>query len=127
MKIVERYGAGYRILTGRGAWGALLPARALLAGLYWIGAALHARRRPPRVRRSSRGPGAADPVVVSIGNLEAGGGGKTPCAIALARGIAGRGGSPSWSREATAGRRGAARRASFRPRRRRRPLAQAAS
>ena len=34
------------------------------------------------------------PAIISIGNIEAGGGGKTPCAIAIARGIAERGGLP---------------------------------
>jgi tetraacyldisaccharide 4'-kinase len=92
MKIVERYGAGYRILTGTGAWGALLPLRMALAGIYGLGVALRARRGPYRARRSSGGAGAPAPVVVSIGNIETGGGGKTPCAIALARGIARRGG-----------------------------------
>lgn len=92
MKIVERYGLGYRILCGRGGWVALLPLRILLAGVFWLCAAARALRGSARARGSSRASGASGPVVVSIGNIEAGGGGKTPCAIALARGIVGRGG-----------------------------------
>ncbi len=92
MKIVERYGVGYRILTGKGAWIALLPLRTALAGVYGFGTHLRARRWASPPRRSSGGAGATAPVIVSIGNIEVGGGGKTPCAIALARGIARRGG-----------------------------------
>jgi tetraacyldisaccharide 4'-kinase len=94
MKIVERYGAGYRMLTGRGIWAVLYPARVLLAGIYGLCVAARTGRRPPRKRESTRDAGPTRPAIVSIGNIEAGGGGKTPCAIALARGIVDRGGLP---------------------------------
>jgi len=94
MKIVERYGAGYRMLSGRGIWAILYPARLLLAGVYGLCAAVREGLRPARERKSIRDAGTKRPAIVSIGNIEAGGGGKTPCAIAVARGIAERGGVP---------------------------------
>ncbi len=94
MKIVERYGSAYRMLTGRGIWAALYPARFVLAGFYGLCVAARGRRRASRKRSLFHGCGRERPVIISIGNIEAGGGGKTPCAIAVARGIAERGGHP---------------------------------
>jgi tetraacyldisaccharide 4'-kinase len=94
MKIIERYGAGYRMLTGRGIWTALYPARLLLSGIYGLCVAARRMRRSSRNRRSIRDSGGMVPPIISIGNIEAGGGGKTPCAIAVARGILERGGLP---------------------------------
>ena len=94
MKIVERYGAGYRMLSGKGIWAVLYPARLFLAGVYGLGVAVREGLRPARERKSIRDAGTKRPAIVSIGNIEAGGGGKTPCAIAVARGIAERGGFP---------------------------------
>jgi tetraacyldisaccharide 4'-kinase len=93
MKIVERYGAGYRMLAGRGLWALLRPARFVLAGVYGLCVGAREWRKPTRERRPAGGSVGMRPMVVSIGNIEVGGGGKTPCAIALARGIAERGGS----------------------------------
>ena len=94
MKIVERYGVGYRIMAGRGVWAVLYPARLLLAGIYGLCVAARTGRKPSRGRRSLREGGGTRPAIISIGNIEAGGGGKTPCAVAVARGIAERGGLP---------------------------------
>jgi tetraacyldisaccharide 4'-kinase len=94
MKIVERYGVGYRIMAGRGVWVVLYPARLLLAGIYGLCVAARTGRKPSRGRRSIREGGGTRPAIISIGNIEAGGGGKTPCAVAVARGIAERGGLP---------------------------------
>jgi tetraacyldisaccharide 4'-kinase len=93
MKIVERYGPRYRMLAGRGVWRALYPARLLAAAVYGACASARAGAASRRERTPEREAGPKGPVIVSIGNIEAGGGGKTPCAVALARGIAGRGGA----------------------------------
>lgn len=87
MRIVERYPAAVRAFKGKGAWALLAPVRFLMAGAYglWLSADRRAREQ------SSSGHGDR---VVSIGNLEAGGGGKTPCVIKLASLIEGRGGRP---------------------------------
>jgi len=82
------------MLTGRGIWAALYPARLLLAGIYGLCVAARTRRRSARERGSIRDADRMRPAIISIGNIEAGGGGKTPCAIAVARGIAERGGLP---------------------------------
>ena len=94
MRIIERYGTGFRMLTGRGIWAVLYPVRFFLAGIYGLFVAVRAGHGPRRERGSIRDAGGTRPAVVSIGNIETGGGGKTPCAIALAQGIATRGGFP---------------------------------
>jgi tetraacyldisaccharide 4'-kinase len=90
MRIVEKYGAGMKALAGKGPWVFLTPARFLLAGLYegWLRARGGSRRTgvKPRTARDAR--------IVSIGNLQAGGSGKTPCTIALAEAVRGNGGRP---------------------------------
>ena len=93
MKIVERYGAAYRVLAGSGGWSVLYPLRLVMAGIYGLLVRMRAGRAPAKRARPIAGPG-GHPVIVSIGNIEAGGGGKTPCALSLAKGIAGRGGLP---------------------------------
>ena len=88
MKIVERYGPGYRMAAGRGVWAVPVSGSAdLLAGVYGLVRSRRARaevlagtKSVPRRREGAR------PAIVSIGNIEAGGGGKTPFAIAVARG-----------------------------------------
>jgi tetraacyldisaccharide-1-P 4'-kinase len=126
MKIVERYGPRYRMLAGRGVWRALYPARLLAAAVYGACASARAGAASRRERTPEREAGPKGPVIVSIGNIEAGGGGKTPCAVALARGIAGRGGAAV---VVTRGYGGTARRRapSFRPIARRAPRATSGS
>ncbi len=90
MRVVERFPTAMRIFTGRGIWALLVPVRLLCAGAYgtWLSA-----RRVPRGERIGGRTGER-PRIVSIGNLEVGGGGKTPCTIVIAEEIARRGGSP---------------------------------
>ena len=56
MKIIERYGVGFRMLTS-GIWTALYPARFLLAGIYGLCVAAREGRKPPRERGSIRDAG----------------------------------------------------------------------
>jgi tetraacyldisaccharide 4'-kinase len=97
MKIVERYPVRLRIFEGAGVWALLYPVRLALAGVYrlWLAAARE-RRAGSGVSPFSGSPGSVPgrPVVVSVGNLEVGGGGKTPCAIRIARGLIELGGLP---------------------------------
>ena len=97
MRIVERYGMGFKLLRGAGAWSLFDPCKFVLSLIYrlWLqmlrgrpGATSRALRVVPQ---SGRGAG---PCVVSIGNIEAGGGGKTPCTLRLAEEIRTRGGTP---------------------------------
>ncbi|HEY5133267.1 MAG TPA: tetraacyldisaccharide 4'-kinase, partial [Candidatus Krumholzibacteriaceae bacterium] len=97
MKIVERYPVRLRIFEGAGVWALLYPARLVFAAVYrlWLAAA-GGRTAGPGVSPFS-GPlesAPGRPVVVSVGNLEVGGGGKTPCALRIARGIIELGGLP---------------------------------
>lgn len=100
MKIVERYPLWLRIARGGGAARALHPARFVLARLYGLGlvctGASNRGTLPPPTRTehgtTAAGQATRLPIIVSIGNLEAGGGGKTPLAIALAEAIRVRGG-----------------------------------
>jgi len=100
MKVIERYPMGFRLLRGRGFWAAFYPLRLAVAVAYglWLLArgdrALRGARddgaRERRQRAVSPGNGRR-PMIISIGNLETGGGGKTPCVVALARALMGRG------------------------------------
>lgn len=63
----------------------LVPA----AWLYRLGSGIHRR-----MRRKPRRPANTDALIISIGNLEAGGGGKTPFCIFLLRELLGLGGRP---------------------------------
>ena len=95
MRIIERYPARFRMLAGMGAWKLVHPVRAILAGIYRIWLSLQARLRETHHASSLHEPlppAEGRPRVVSIGNLEAGGGGKTPCTVRIAEGIAARGG-----------------------------------
>ncbi|MBN1885956.1 MAG: tetraacyldisaccharide 4'-kinase, partial [Candidatus Krumholzibacteriota bacterium] len=87
MRIIERYPAGIRAWSGRGAWAFLLPARAVAAAAWRLGAAWRGGAAPPP-------PGGRRPRVISVGNLEVGGGGKTPFAILLAGAVRDGGGRP---------------------------------
>ena len=95
MRIVERYPRYLALARGEGVWRFLLPLRLALAGIY---GALGAARRAALLRRRApigRLVGGRRPFVVSVGNLVAGGGGKTPCVIAIAEEIRARGGAPA--------------------------------
>jgi tetraacyldisaccharide 4'-kinase len=102
MRIVDRSGAGMKVFRGEGPWAALLPLRYLLAGLYRLFLALRPvcaiEYRAEHAAREAAGPAPAPrkpaPLVISVGNLEAGGGGKTPCAILVAETVKARGGVP---------------------------------
>jgi len=97
MKVVERYPLRLRMFEGAGAWALLYPVRLLLAGIYGLLIAAARRRKVSSEASSFSGPlesAPGRPVVVSIGNLEVGGGGKTPCALRIARGIIELGGLP---------------------------------
>ena len=88
MRIVERYPPSIRAWAGRGAWKLLLPLRALVAAVWRYRAS-----RPVSVAEPPPADGAR-PLVVSVGNIEAGGGGKTPFAVLLAERVAEAGGTP---------------------------------
>ena len=65
------------MFMGRGAWALLAPLRSFISlchGFY--------RGMNPPV--SSASPPLSGPWIISIGNIEVGGGGKTPCALAIA-------------------------------------------
>lgn len=95
MRIVERYPAGIAIAGGKGAWRPLFPLRLALAGPYGALSWAHGKisraagRKPLPPSRTGR-----PPFIVSVGNIAAGGGGKTPCVVALADYIRSRGGTP---------------------------------
>lgn len=96
MKIVDCYTTGVRIFTGRGPWALFDPLRLCVSVVYGAAVSLRNRtaRRPKRIGvRTANLPGGR-PRVISIGNLEVGGGGKTPLTMRLAEVIAGRGGNP---------------------------------
>ncbi len=96
MRIIEWYPAAIRIFEGKGLWALLGPVRFLASVIY--GVAVSVRRRS--VRRSKRIAGEPSigskrrARIVSVGNLEIGGGGKTPCTMRLAEAIVERGGRP---------------------------------
>ena len=96
MRIIELYPAAMRMFRGGGAWELLIPIRLLASIMY--GAAVMVRRRihrnPVRITGDLLIGGSGRPRVISIGNLVVGGGGKTPCAMALAEIVTERGGSP---------------------------------
>ena len=88
MRIHERYPGWMAIYKGRRISRLARPIRFLLSGIY----GLHPTHRDSGVRRSREGPG--DPFIVSVGNIEWGGGGKTPCAIAICGALRERGYRP---------------------------------
>ncbi|MCD6380206.1 tetraacyldisaccharide 4'-kinase [bacterium] len=92
MKIYEKYSLAEKIFIGKGIWKFFLPARFVLSLLFsgW----LSLTGLKPAVHTKSlntAGDGFVNssdsPRVISIGNLVMGGGGKTPCALALAKEI----------------------------------------
>jgi tetraacyldisaccharide 4'-kinase len=97
MRIIDRTGWKLSMLRGEGAWALLYPLRIVLSWVYRVFLAMRPRARGRRRMPSLRNEGsrrANVPYVVSIGNLEVGGGGKTPCTISLATRIEHGGGTP---------------------------------
>ncbi len=90
MRIRERYPLWMRIYSGPGLSRLSLPLRYLASKVYGSYVSATAHEMP--MRRSVSGESGT--MVVSIGNLEAGGGGKTPCAIAIAEALRKKGGVP---------------------------------
>jgi tetraacyldisaccharide 4'-kinase len=88
MRIVERYSKRMRIFMGRGGWSLLAPLRFVLSVFHGIYS--HSIPAPPEPRASVSGP-----KIISVGNLEVGGGGKTPCALAIASSLSERGLRPA--------------------------------
>lgn len=93
MKIVERYPAGLKAFHGKGAWSLLYPLKSFLSFSYGLYIARAGGKGHEGGAGIPGGLGGGRPFVISIGNLEAGGGGKTPVTIALASMIKDNGGS----------------------------------
>jgi tetraacyldisaccharide 4'-kinase len=89
MKVIEKYSRGMRMFLARGGWSLLLPLRFVLSLCYGMWARQRGREAPARPGRAGEGP-----FVVSVGNLEVGGSGKTPCVVSLARHVLSKGGVP---------------------------------
>lgn len=86
MKVHERY-PSWTALYREGRISALArPVRCLLSRIYGI--------HPIHRRRDAIRPDGGGPSVIAIGNIEWGGGGKTPCAIALCKALQGMGKRP---------------------------------
>ncbi|MCK4538617.1 MAG: tetraacyldisaccharide 4'-kinase [Candidatus Krumholzibacteria bacterium] len=79
MRIIERYPLGLKLFLGKGWYVLLGPIRFFLAVLYGIYLDI---KRDGRKREPSASIGNFQ--VISIGNLEAGGSGKTPVTLAIA-------------------------------------------
>jgi len=97
MRIFERYPVWMKAFRGHGSWSLLLPVRFALSSFYRLVLYLHSGNTVTETGKGDKGDSAADTgraLIVSVGNLEAGGGGKTPFTIALARAIRERGGTP---------------------------------
>ena len=88
MKVHERYPARMKLYQGGNLSKLARPLRRLLSRIY----ALHPVHRGSSTR--SPLPLPDDPCIVSIGNLEWGGTGKTPCVMALCEALSERGYSP---------------------------------
>ena len=78
MRVIELHSRRMRAFMGRGGWACLAPLRYLLSIFY----GLHARSSAG-AGKPEAGP-AGGPRVISVGNIEVGGGGKTPCALSIA-------------------------------------------
>ncbi|MBU8920455.1 MAG: tetraacyldisaccharide 4'-kinase [Bacteroidales bacterium] len=79
MRIIERYPLGLKLFNGKGWYGLLKPVRFVLACLYGIYLDKKTADRKPKITSST-----GSFQVISIGNLEAGGSGKTPVTLAIA-------------------------------------------
>jgi len=91
MKIYKRISAAERIFRGRGIYAAFFPVRVVLSYLYRIIISLRGRFSKKSEHRKENKISA---VVISVGNLVVGGGGKTPCSIALVKALRERGFKP---------------------------------
>ena len=94
MKIIERYPSGLRIFMGKGIWVLLTPLRYLLAAAFRFSVLFNTDKRKKNGAEKVEIAGDGSPLTISIGNLEVGGGGKTPAAISIAENIAETGGRP---------------------------------
>lgn len=93
MRIVERYSTRMRIFLARGGWTLLRPIRDALSLCHGLCRSVRpAGRRARACAVRTRAAGSAR--VVSVGNLESGGTGKTPCVLALAAELLRRGYRP---------------------------------
>ena len=88
MRIVERYSKRMRMFMGRDGWSLLAPLRYILSLLYGI------HSRSASTPAAGQVP-AAGPKIISVGNIEVGGGGKTPCVLAIAAALAAKGLQPA--------------------------------
>jgi tetraacyldisaccharide 4'-kinase len=100
MKIIDRSGPGFKVFRGEGLWVLLVPVRFVLALAYRLYLALRPecalayRAVSVGAEKDASASRGLAPLVISVGNLEAGGGGKTPCAMLVAETIMERGGVP---------------------------------
>jgi tetraacyldisaccharide 4'-kinase len=97
MKVIERYPVTIRLLRLKGIWRIFYPLLLILSMGYsmWLKLAEvigNYRRKKGGKKRDGVRRGSY--MVVSIGNIEVGGGGKTPCTIAIAEGLIERGRRP---------------------------------
>ena len=92
MKIYNRISAAERIFRGRGIYVAFLPVRVVLSFLYRIIISLRGKFSKKSEYGKEKKISA---VVISVGNLVVGGGGKTPCAISLVKALRERGFKPA--------------------------------
>lgn len=86
MRIIERYPLGLRMFLGKGMYTLLTPIRFILSVAYGIYLDFSRTGKKERV-----GGPAGSFKVISIGNLEAGGSGKTPVTLAIASHLMGSG------------------------------------
>lgn len=95
MEVIERYPLSVRLLQGKGLLKLLFPIRAAMAFLYGVGVWFVERKSVvSKTRKRRHSIKERDAKIISVGNIEVGGSGKTPCAIALCEAIRSRGGRP---------------------------------
>ncbi len=80
MRIVERYSGRMRLFMGRGAWSLLAPLRSFISLCHGLYRGMNQPASPAQ-------PPVAGAWIISVGNIEVGGGGKTPCVLAIARAL----------------------------------------